>query len=134
MSAQTLILRTAEQREICIVHLRGAPLPLSIQVEPHIEGDQAHERGWYWWDLGIIADQIVVDGRKRHRETWHEYYRRKFLPIVDEFTIDGKTIFIYQSTEKLSIKGRREYRYQVESDAVQELGVMFPDYRMREAG
>lgn len=129
-----LILRTDPQRAAFVERLYEIPLPVSIKCEPHIEGDQAHERGWYWWDLGIIAEQVVVEGRKYSEEIWHERYKRKFLPIVDEGEIDGITYFIHKSTEKLSIRERREYRYKVESDAVQELGVMFPDYRQREAG
>jgi len=128
------ILRNPEQRARFIESLMDAVLPLSVTVEPHIEGDQAHERAWYWWTLKIIAEQVMVNGKKYSKEVWHEWYKQKFLPIADEMTKDGKTVFIHQSTEKLSIRKRREYRYQVEADAVQELGVMFPDYHMREAG
>jgi hypothetical protein len=134
MTAQSLIIRNPEQRARAIEALCNMPLPLSVSIEPHIEGDQAHERAWYWWTLTIIADQAIVHGRKYSKEVWHEFYKQKFLPIIDVVDIRDRTVFMYQSTEKLSIRKRREYRYQVESDAAQELGVMFSDYKMIEAG
>lgn len=129
------ILRTPADRARLIEQLMEMPLPVEVEVKPFQPGDKSHERRWYWWDLTIISDQVIVDGRKRRKEVWHEYYKTKFLPIVDQFTVNGQTRFVYKSTEDLSIRERRDYRYQVEADAIQELGVVFPerDYDMWEA-
>lgn len=129
----TTILRTPADRARLIEQLMEMPLPLMVEIKPHEDGSQAHQRAWYWWTLSIIADQAEVNGRRYSKEVWHEWYKQKFLPIVGELTKDGMTVFIYQSTEKLSIKERRNYRYMIEADAIQELGVRFPEYDMREA-
>ena len=130
----TCVLKNRPEVSRFIEKLMQMPLPIEVEVKSFQPGDKSHERRWYWWSLTIIADQVVVDGRKRRKEVWHEYYKAKFLPVVDEFTVNGLTHFVPKSTEDLSIKERRAYRYKIEADAIQELGVRFPEHDSRMAG
>ena len=122
------ILRTDEQRAAFVGQIHRMPLPLEIECVPYEESRTLHQNRWYWWDLKIIAEQAVINNRQYSKEVWHEYYKGRFLPIVNEIIIRGRAVLIYKSTTDLSKKEMYDYRYQVESDAIQELGIRFPDY------
>lgn len=126
----TTILRTPEQRARLIEKLTEMQLPIEVHACPFEPRRSLHQNRWLWWTLQVIADQVMVDGRKYDAEVWHEYYKRKFLGF-QEVVIRGQEYVVANSTTKLTDRKMREYRYMIEADAIQELGVRFPDYQMR---
>lgn len=73
--------------------------------------------------LSEIASQAWVNGRQYNSETWKEFFKRKFLGVV-ELPNDQEMAV---STSKLKVKAFAEFVQQVEAYAVSELLVCFPD-------
>ncbi|TAL90931.1 MAG: hypothetical protein EPN62_00935 [Candidimonas sp.] len=85
--------------------------------------------------LADIADQAWVDGRTYCAETWHEHFKRQYLPeefdpeLCKEgyqkwdYTPTGERVLI-GSTTQLTIKGFAQYLTQVQADGA-NMGVMF---------
>jgi hypothetical protein len=133
MSGATIILRTPIDRARWIERLMEMPLPVEVHACPFEPKRSLHQNRWLWWTLQVVADQVMVDGRKYDAEVWHEYYKRKFLGFR-EVVIHGQGYVVANSTTKLTDRQMREYRYMIEADAIQELGVRFPEYDSRMAG
>ena len=73
--------------------------------------------------LSEIASQAWVNGRQYNAETWKEFFKRKFLGVVE--LPNGQEMAV--STSKLKVKAFAEFVQQVEAYAVSELLVCFPD-------
>ena len=91
----------------------------------------------HWADvMEQIAEQVSIHDKKYDKETWHEQFKRLFLP---EESQEGITTEKYKkwmalpsgkyhligSTTQLTKKGFSEYMQRVEHYAATELGVTF---------
>lgn len=84
----------------------------------------------YWGNgvLAQIAAQAVVGGRLYSAETWHEFFKRKFIGV--EELPDGSVIG--KSSTKLTTAQFCAFSDQVEAYAATHLGVTFYDLEPHE--
>ena len=112
----------------------GKPLEVVVSEWKARRDDRAN-RG-YWARLQQIADQVWVPDlrtgtvgsfgrRKFDAETWHEFFKRKLIGLVD-LPGGGQAA---ASSRNLNAEEFDEYVRKVEAHAAQELGVQFLDWR-----
>lgn len=131
------------QKQAAIALIQNAPedaekpLEVLIREEKKTRGLD-HNAAMWSGPLRDIADQAWVGGRKFSAETWHEHFKRKYLPEDDDpeldslardnyrkwdYTPDGDRVMV-GSTTNLTSKGMARYLLQVEAEGA-ELGVRF---------
>ncbi|MGZ8317555.1 MAG: recombination protein NinB [Telluria sp.] len=71
--------------------------------------------------LGAIEEQVWVQGRRHDKESWHEYFKRRFLGVVD-LPFGGTRAM---SSTDLNVEEFALFMQQVEAYAASELGVVF---------
>lgn len=81
-----------------------------------------------WACLNEIACQVRVDGITHKPDTWHEFYKVRFLPCETAW-ICGQLVSVPESTTGLSVRDFAQYMTQIEAHATQELGVRFTETR-----
>lgn len=123
------------------------PVELIFREEKKTRKPSQNEAMWAG-PLRDIAEQAWVDGRQFQIETWHEYFKEKYLPEDDDPELetlardgyrkwdidpDGNRQLI-GSTTQLLIRGMALYMQQVEAHGA-SLGVVFhaPPSRWDEA-
>jgi hypothetical protein len=99
--------------------LAGAGKPLLVTVEHYRKRRSNKQNARYWAILQNIADNAWVNGQKYSAETWHEFFKGKFIGYID---------LPYGGMQAMSSAGLKtdefaEYTTQVEVFGVQELGV-----------
>ena len=138
-----IYLRTQTQVDLAIAAIKHAPLdeqnPLEVIIREQVKGRKQSQNAAMW--AGIHSDfaaQAWVNGRQFDAETWHEYFKKQFLPeahdprldklVKDPASwekwredIDGELRCV-GSTTKLSKKGMAEFMRAVEGLAM-EYGV-----------
>lgn len=72
--------------------------------------------------LGAIAEQAWAGGRQYDKEDWHEFFKRKFIGVVD-LPFGGTRPM---SSTDLSVEEFAEFMEQVEAYCATMLGVEFP--------
>lgn len=109
---------------------------VEVVVRPYKKDCTAEQRSLMWVRLAEIAEQAWVAGKQYDSDTWHEYFKKQYLPeaFVDGMTKDkyrkwtelpnGERVLV-GSTEGLTTKGKAEYMTQIEAFAAVELGVQF---------
>lgn len=103
---------------------RGEPLRVIVTSEERKRN--AEQNKFYWGALlRDIADQAWVDGRQFSKDTWHEFFARKFGVCEDVTLPDGEVIVRRKSTTTMSVHEFSEYMNQVQAHAAAELGVEF---------
>jgi hypothetical protein len=103
---------------------KGQPLRLIVTAEE--KQRNAAQNRFYW---GAVLKQIAetgwVDGRQYDKDTWHEFFARKY-GVLDELTLpDGEIITRRKSTTQMSVAEFSEYLDAVQSYAGDMLGVTF---------
>lgn len=103
---------------------RGEPLRVIVTADERKRNVQQNRM--YWGAiLKQISEQAWVNGRQFDKDTWHEFYARKF-GISDEMTLpDGEVIIKRKSTSEMSVGEFSDYMSQVQANAASELGVEF---------
>jgi hypothetical protein len=81
-----------------------------------------------WACLTEISRQVLVDGKRHGKETWHEFFGRKYR-LIETHWVLGELMYVLRSTTKMSIKEFAEYMTQIEAHATQEFGVRFTETR-----
>lgn len=138
-----IFLRTQVQVDLAVAAIKNAPLdaqsPLEVVIRESAKVRKQSQNAAMW--AGIHADfaaQAWVNGRQSDAETWHEHFKKQFLPEahdprLDELVkdpaswekwredIDGELRCV-GSTTKLSKKGMAEFMRAVEGLAM-EYGV-----------
>jgi hypothetical protein len=71
--------------------------------------------------LGAIAEQAWIEGRQYDKESWHEYFKRTFIGVVE--LPDGATRAM--SSSELGVEEFSAFMQQVEVYAATVLGVQF---------
>lgn len=101
---------------------QGTPLRLIFTTD---EKKRNAEQNRYYWGavLRPIAEQAYAAGRQFDKDTWHEFFARKFGVCEDMTLPDGEVIIRRKSTTEMSVHEFSEYITQVQVYAAQELGV-----------
>lgn len=73
----------------------------------------------YWAILNELAEQCDVRGQKFQADTWHEYFKSRFIGNEDIALPNGKTFTRPVSTTTLDKAGFTEYMTQVEAWSAQ---------------
>lgn len=115
--------------------------PLEIVIREKQVKRKPDQNAMMWaGPLKDIAEQACVDGRQFSAEVWHEYFKKEFLPEVNDpdlhelvtdpenwkkwdFGPDGERVLV-GTTTRLSKKGFARYTMQLEACG-SNLGVMF---------
>ena len=115
------------------------PIEVVFREEKKARTLDANARMWAG-TLKDISEQAWVGGRQFSAETWHEFFKREFLPEDIDPSIDvlvkdgyrkwdvdpkGQRVLI-GSTTQLTVKGFCRYLEQIECYGA-ELGVMFSE-------
>jgi hypothetical protein len=103
---------------------RGEPLRLIVTAEERQRN--AQQNRFYWGAvLKQIAESAWVDGRQYDKDTWHEFFARRF-GVLDELTLpDGEIITRRKSTTQMSVGEFSEFLNQVQAYAGETLAVEF---------
>ena len=80
----------------------------------------------YWLLLHLLADKLKPDGVQYSAETYHIYYKMKFLGADDVKLPNGKVIAVPKSSAELDKAEFHEYAFMVEQDA-NERGVFLDE-------
>jgi len=142
---QTKIIRLIgqAQREVAVAAVNNAPIdpdkPLEMILREEKKTRKPDQNQAMWaGPLRNIAEQAWIDGRQHRIETWHEYFKREYLPEDDDPEIDtlvrdgyrkwdidpaGDRVLI-GSTTQLLVKGMARYMTQIEAYGA-SLGVVF---------
>lgn len=103
---------------------KGEPLRLIVTAEEK-QRNAAQNRFYFGAVLKQISEQAWVDGKQYDKDTWHEYFARKY-GVLDELTLpDGEIIARRKSTTQMSVGEFSEYLDAVQSYAGETLGVQF---------
>lgn len=102
-----------------------SPLAITIKNEKAKRSDAQNAR-YFGYILAQIAEQAFVNGKQYDKDTWHEYYKRKFIGIVE--LPDGNTRA--KSSANLPVDEFKEFSDKVEADAATEHGVLFYEREM----
>ena len=139
------------QRETALAAVAHAPIdpehPLELILREEKKGRTPDQNAAMWsGPLKDIAEQAWVEGRQYLDVTWHEYFKRKYLPEDDDPELSELTKDSYQkwdyapdgereligSTTKLTVKGFARYLTQIEAEGASK-GVVFHAAPMRNA-
>ncbi len=150
MIEQTFILVNECARKSAQTVLANLPIDGSIQIVigPKKAIRTPDQSSLMWaGPLNDIAEQAWVNGRQYSAETWHEFFKRRFLPEGTEddyerritkkwngkYAIgpDGERDLI-GSTTQLSTYGMGIYITEIEAYGASELGVRFTTKRRNE--
>lgn len=89
-----------------------------------IRSSEANRR--YWALLHEIAEKVKPEGKEYSAETWHTYFKQKFLGNTEVNMPNGKTIQVPQTTTALDTSQFHEFSLQVEVWA-NNRGVFLPE-------
>ncbi|MBN3757198.1 recombinase [Paraburkholderia sp. Tr-20389] len=103
---------------------KGEPLRLIVTAEERQRNAQQNK--FYWGAvLKQIAEQAWIDGKQFDKDTWHEYFARKY-GVLDELILpDGEIITRRKSTTQMSVGEFSEYLNRIQAHATGELGIEF---------
>lgn len=69
----------------------------------------------YWLVIHVIADKVKPQGMQYSPETWHTYFKLKFLGGTDVKMPNGKVIVTAKSSADLPKDEFHEYAFKVEA-------------------
>jgi hypothetical protein len=103
---------------------KGEPLRVIITSE---EKKRNAEQNKFLWGVVYrdIAEQAWVNGQQFDKDTWHEYFARKFGVCEDVTLPDGEIIVRRKSTTQMTVGEFSEYLNQIQAYAAGTLGVEF---------
>lgn len=127
------ILRQVEHLASCFAFLRehwaifaaeGEFLAVTVKVFKSKRSLEQNRRYWGPAVLGAIEEQARgEDGQVYEKWVWHEYFKRKFIGVV-ELPNGG---IVGMSSTQLEVEQFSTFMQEVEAYAATELGVVFPD-------
>jgi len=94
---------------------------IKVTVEPWERKRSVEQNALYWVTLTEISRQAPahMGGQYWPPDVWHEYMRRRFLPMVPGPNGTGLPV----STTTLTVREMAEYITQIQAWMAQELGV-----------
>lgn len=99
----------------------GKFLAVTVSLYKSRRSLEQNRRYWGPAVMGQIVAQSWMDGRQYSGEVWHEYFKRRFIGVVD--LPGGGTLGM--SSSDLGVEAFGEFMLQVEAFAAQDLGVQF---------
>jgi hypothetical protein len=69
----------------------------------------------YWLLLHVIADKLKPEGKQFSAESWHLYFKQRYLGCDDIALPNGKVIVRPRSSAELDKQEFAEYMYAVEA-------------------
>ena len=128
MSKQIFKLVHATARQRAIKAIEDAAHGKVVEIKDPTRSLDQNARYWGKGVLYQIADQARIGGRRFDTDTWHRYFKKMFLGVVElpDGSVEGK------SSTKLTVKEFSDFCAQVEAYAATELGVVFVDERVEE--
>lgn len=103
---------------------KGEPLRLIVTAEER-QRNAAQNRFYFGAVLKQVSEQAWVDGKQYDKDTWHEYFARKY-GILDELTLpDGEIVTRRKSTTAMSVGEFSAYLDAIQAYAGETLGVQF---------
>jgi hypothetical protein len=135
---QTFLLTDSSKgRAVIIEAILNAPVGHVVTVAPETKQRSLPQNRLQWAELlGEVSRQVWIEGRQFDEEIWHEHFKEKFMPDVEEAGItlpgyvkwkdkpDG-SLKCVASTTKLTKRGMTNYLNECYAYAAQELGVRF---------
>jgi ferric-dicitrate binding protein FerR (iron transport regulator) len=130
--ARTFVLRTESNAAALHSFLKanakamadaGKPLEVSISEAGAKRNVQQNRRNWAL--VSYIAEHAWVEGRQYSKETWHEYFARKFGVMKELVLPDGEITLQRESTAEMDVEAFNSYLLRIEAYAAQELGIEF---------
>lgn len=98
--------------------------PLSVEVSEFKRPRSKDQNARYWGFLvRNIEEQAWLEGRQYPGEVWHDYFKRKFIGVIDGPF--GQTYAM--SSRELPSDEFTTFMDKVEAFAATELGVIFED-------
>lgn len=141
---RAIILNSEQVRGTLLAAVHNLPIdvdkPLQITIEDYQPRRKISQQALLFaGPLRDIAEQAWVSNMQYSAETWHEFYKREFLP--EEFdaalckagyckwsiTPNGDRVLIGSTTD-LTVKGYSQYLEQIHAHGA-NLGVMFHEHR-----
>lgn len=122
-------LRNARLRATAIDAIRNLPRDQvwEFSLTPHKDTRSHEQNARYWAILTEISEQLTPEGRAHSPETWHEYFKAKFIG-KDVLLVDGEPFLVAKTSTKLKVAEFGDYMTQVEAWGV-EHGVKFTEWR-----
>lgn len=68
----------------------------------------------YWLLVHLIAEKLRPQKETYSPESWHEYFKRKYLGVIETKLPSGKTVSSAQSSADLSTDEFNEFMLKVE--------------------
>lgn len=130
--SRTFILRSESNAAALISFLKanagamaraGKPLEVSVSEAGAKRSIQQNRR--YWQLISHIAENAWIDGKQYGKETWHEFFARRFGIMKEIVLPDGEITLRRESTSEMDVETFQNYLLRIEAYAAQELGVEF---------
>lgn len=136
-----IILVDEQRRRLAVAMIENAPLGIEVVGREQVKARKQDQNSLMWaGPLKDIADQAWVKGRKFDAETWHEHFKREFLPDEDDpelerkvkdhenwkkwtYLPDGERVLV-GTTTRLTVYGMSQYLEEIFAFGA-DLGVMF---------
>jgi hypothetical protein len=119
MTPHTIYIDSEQRRARAVAILSRLPLdkPLEVRIGPYESSRSAQQNRRYWRLMGLLATTTGHD-----KDELHEWCKEKFLGtrVVE---IAGERRQVAPSTRRLKVKEFAVYMEQVESWAIETLGV-----------
>jgi NinB protein len=119
------VLRDAVVMEKLCAFLRGnfqamadRGQPLMVHVSEYAMKRSVEQSRAYWRMVQNVSEDAWIDGKQYPKDVWHEFFRKRFLPLLD-----GPEGMYPTSTTTLSVKEFSDYMEQVHAFAASDLGV-----------
>lgn len=124
-----LTLRNPALRARAIQAIRDLPIgeAWDFALTPHKSTRSIEQNARYWSLLTEISEQLTPEGKQHSPETWHEYFKARFLG-KDVMIVDGEPFLTPRTTTKLKVSDFGDYMTQVEVWGVDH-GVRFTEWR-----
>jgi hypothetical protein len=82
---RTINLVSEAEREIAIAALKNVPIGLQMVLREPVKVRTVDQNALMWSGaLPDIANQAFVAGKQFDEETWHEHFKREYLPEDDD--------------------------------------------------
>ncbi|OBR52351.1 recombination protein NinB [Paraburkholderia tropica] len=103
---------------------KGEPLRLIVTAEERQRN--AQQNRFYWGAvLRDISEKAWVDGKQYDKDTWHEFFSRRYGILEDVTLPGGEVVVRRRSTTLMSVGEFSQYLDDIQGYATTELGVCF---------
>ena len=111
-----LTLRNPMLRAQAMQAIREIPLDqvFDFTLAPHKSTRSTQANARYWAMLTEISEQVHPEGKTYSPETWHEYFKARFIG-KDVLILDGEPFLVAKTSTKLKVADFGDYMTQVEA-------------------